>query len=59
MSMSEHDAESFTNQVIGKLIEHQPQVFGTNPLYSASAAKEAAQNLAAFRKELIVQLQQK
>ena len=56
--MIKSDAESLASECIKLLLQHQPDVFGKSPCSYQENAIQAAQALAAFRKELVQQLTQ-
>ena len=56
--MTEAESRDLADNIILKLLQHQPDALGTYPLLGETAARKAAQSLAAFRQELIAQLVQ-
>lgn len=54
--MKDLEATELADAILGKILDHQPNSLGTQPLNSVSNAEAAAKQVAAFRKTLIEEL---
>nr|WP_319566245.1 hypothetical protein [uncultured Rhodoferax sp.] len=50
--MNEFDSASKADVFIKLMLQYQPNLFGSAPLHGVDQAKQVAQSLAEFRKEL-------